>query len=61
VEESVAMKISGHDPQHARRYNIISDVDVQEAMVKVTEYVSMLPTENQVVSLTQAKAGSTAS
>ena len=52
VEESVAMKISGHRSRSTfDRYNITSDDDIQEAMVKVTEYVSTLPVESQVVSL----------
>jgi integrase len=62
VEESVAMKISGHRTRAVfDRYNITSDEDIQEAMVKVTEYVSTLPTDSQVVSLSEAKVGTTAS
>ncbi|MEQ1679277.1 MAG: site-specific integrase [Nitrospira sp.] len=58
VEESVAMKISGHRTRSTfDRYNITSDDDIQEAMVKVTEYVSTLPVESQVVSLGKVKAG----
>lgn len=57
VEESVAMKISGHRTRSMLdRYNITSDEDIQEAMVKVTEYVSTLPVDSQVVSLSEAKA-----
>jgi integrase len=58
VEESVAMKISGHRTRSMLdRYNITSDDDIQEAMVKVSEYVSALPTETQVVNLSEIKAG----
>lgn len=57
VEESVAMKISGHRTRSMLdRYNITSDTDIQEAMVKVTDYVSTLPVESQLVSLDKAKA-----
>ncbi|MGC4097350.1 MAG: site-specific integrase [Nitrospira sp.] len=56
VEESVAMKISGHRTRSTfDRYNITSENDIQEAMVKVTEYVSTLPVESQVVSFEKAK------
>jgi integrase len=45
VEESIAMKISGHRTRHVfDRYNITSDDDLGDAMEKVTEYVSTLPT-----------------
>jgi Phage integrase family len=58
VEESTAMKISGHRTRSMLdRYNITSDEDIQEAMVKVTEYVSTLPVDSQVVRLNEAKAG----
>ncbi|MGZ8373318.1 MAG: tyrosine-type recombinase/integrase [Nitrospira sp.] len=57
VEESVAMKISGHRTRSMLdRYNITSDEDIQKAMVKVTEYVSTLPVDSQVVGLEKAKA-----
>lgn len=50
------MKISGHRTRSMLdRYNITSDTDIQEAMVKVTDYVSTLPVESQVVSLEKAK------
>ncbi|NOU08627.1 MAG: site-specific integrase [Nitrospira sp.] len=56
VEESTAMKISGHRTRSMLdRYNIQDDQDIQEAMVKVTEYVSTLPVESQVVSLGKVK------
>ncbi len=56
VEESTAMKISGHRTRSMiDRYNIQDEQDIQEAMVKVTEYVSTLPVESQVVSLGKAK------
>jgi integrase len=52
VEESVAMKISGHRTRAVfDRYNITSDDDIQEAMTRVMEYVSALPVENHVVNL----------
>ena len=58
VEESVVMKISGHRTRNMLdRYNITSDDDIQDAMVKVTEYVSTLPTDSQVVSLREPKVG----
>ncbi len=58
VEESVAMKISGHQTRSTfDRYNITSEDDIQEAMVKVSEYVSTLPVESQVVSLEKVKKG----
>lgn len=58
VEESTAMKISGHRTRSMLdRYNIQDEQDIQEAMVKVTEYVSTLPVESQVVSLEKAKKG----
>ena len=57
VEESTAMKISGHRTRSMLdRYNIQDEQDIQEAMVKVTEYVSTLPVESQMVSLEKAKA-----
>ncbi len=56
VEESTAMKISGHRTRSMLdRYNIQDEQDIQEAMVRVTEYVSTLPIESQVVSLGKAK------
>jgi hypothetical protein len=56
VEESTAMKISGHRTRSMLdRYNIQDEQDIQEAMVRVTEYVSTLPVESQVVSLEAAK------
>lgn len=57
VEESTAMKISGHRTRSMLdRYNIQDEQDIQEAMVKVTEYVSTLPVESEVVRLTEVKS-----
>ena len=57
VEESVAMKISGYRTRSTFDcYNITSDDNIQEAMVKVTEYVSTLPVESQVVHLAEVKS-----
>lgn len=57
VEEPVAMKISGHRTRSTfDRYNITSENDIQEAMAKVTEYVSTLPVESPVVRLTEVKS-----
>ncbi|MBS0153327.1 MAG: hypothetical protein JSS38_01915 [Nitrospira sp.] len=51
------MKISGHRTwSMLDRYNIQDEQDIQEAMVKVTEYVSTLPVESEVVRLTEVKS-----
>jgi len=52
------MKISGHRTRAMLdRYNITSDEDLQDAMLKVTEYVSTLPTDSLVVRLADRIGG----
>lgn len=50
VDETVAMKISGHRTRAVfDRYNITSDEDIRQAVLKTTEYVSALPSTPTVV------------
>jgi hypothetical protein len=52
VAENVAMSISGHRTRAIfNRYNIASDDDRRDAMVKVAAYVSTLPTTSTVTPL----------
>jgi integrase len=59
VEETVAMKISGHRTRAVfDRYNITSDEDIRRAVVKTAQYVSNLPSKTVVtpIAATRAKA-----
>jgi integrase len=57
VDQAVAMKISGHRTDAVfRRYNIVSDEDIRDAMVKTEAYVDKLPQNSGVIPL----AGKTA-
>lgn len=57
VREDVAMKISGHKTRSIfSRYNITSDEDIREAVIKTNAYVSSLPTDTTVTPL-QVKHG----
>ena len=57
VREDVAMKISGHKTRSIfSRYNITSDEDIREAVIKTNAYVASLPTDTKVTPL-QAKHG----
>jgi len=57
VREDVAMKISGHKTRSIfSRYNITSDEDIREAVIKTNAYVSSLPTDTTVTPI-QVKHG----
>ena len=52
------MKISGHTTDATfRRYNIISDEDIREAVVKTHDYISSLPADKKIVPLNQRGLG----
>ncbi|MEK7216487.1 MAG: tyrosine-type recombinase/integrase, partial [Chloroflexota bacterium] len=58
VDQAVAMKISGHRTDAIfRRYNIVSDDDLREAVVKTAAYVASLPAERKVLPLAEGTAG----
>jgi integrase len=49
VDQTVAMKISGHRTDSTfRRYNITSEDDLRDAVEKVAAYVETLPTERKI-------------
>ena len=52
VDPDVVMKISGHKTRSVfSRYNIISDKDIREAVLKTHDYVSTLPKQSKIQSV----------
>ena len=52
VDPDVVMKISGHKTRSVfSRYNIISDRDIREAVLKTHDYVSTLPKQRKIQSM----------
>ena len=52
VDPDVVMKISGHKTRSVfSRYNIISDTDIREAVIKTHTYVSTLPKNTRIQSI----------
>jgi integrase len=58
VDPAVAMRISGHRTDATfRRYNILDETDLRDAMVKTSEYVSALPKERKTAALPHKTEG----
>lgn len=56
VDQTVAMKISGHETTSTfRRYNITSEEDLRAAVEKVAAYVDTLPAERKLVRIGEGK------
>jgi hypothetical protein len=56
VPERVAMEISGHRTRSVfDRYNIASDRDLRDAVVKTSAYVESLPKEAKVTPISRAE------
>ncbi len=52
VDPDVVMKISGHKTRSIfSRYNIISDTDIREAVLKTHDYVATLPKQSKIQSV----------
>ena len=52
VDPDVVMKISGHKTRSVfSRYNIISDKDIRDAVLKTHHYVSTLPKQRKIQSM----------
>jgi hypothetical protein len=58
VPRSVAMKISGHRTESVfERYNIDTDDDIREAVLKTAAYVESLPKTTNVAVFPKADEG----
>jgi hypothetical protein len=56
VPGRVAMEISGHRSRRVfDRYNITSDRDLRDAVVKTSAYVESLPKESNVTPISKAE------